>query len=331
MRCVEEGAEKSMLRLISIILVVSSLVSCSFFRRSGVRIVAPSLKESAMELQKQVNFTMFQEATPANLMMLEAILSIDPTNRNLLSALIQGYSAYAFAVHETFYMHDQYSNTNNHVHRDQALVYYTTALNYSRRYLLTFDIEWDDFKKNILNPTHAGKYLKANFSRNDLDALLFTAQALGSSINLQRDQILLISELTIVKSIFDWGCELEPNFQNGICPIFEASYLAGRPKMLGGDPEQGKNIFLKAIEQDPKNLMIIVSYLQLSVIPSSDEDEFKRVELLIAPIKKEFDAALSYSEQLKGGVNTVRASLNLFQAIALKRFEIMKNHQKVLF
>jgi hypothetical protein len=320
-----------MLRPILIISLLMSMMSCSFFRRSGVKIMGPALKDSAVELQKQTNFKMFQEATPSNLMMLEAILSIDPNNRDLLSALIQGYSAYAFAVHETYYLHDQYSNSNNYAHRDQALIYYTTALNYSRRYLQTYDIDWDVFKKSVMNPTQAGKYLKSNFDRDDLVALLFTAQALGSSINLQRDQILLVSELTVVKSLFDWGCAIEPNFQNGICPIFEASYLAGRPKMLGGDPEQGKQIFLKAMQQDPKNLMIAVSYLQLSVIPASDEDEFKRVEQLIAPVKKEFDAALSYSEQLKGNVNTVRAELNLFQAIALKRFEIMKNNQKILF
>jgi len=296
-----------------------------------VKIIAPALKDSAVELQKQPNFKMFQEATPANLMMMEAILSIDPNNRDLLSSLIQGYAAYGFAVYETFYMQDQYSNSNNHAHRDQAMIYYTTALNYARRYLKTYDIDWDNFKKNVMNPTQAGKYLKAKFDRDDLDALLFTAQALGSSINLQRDQILLVSELTVVKSLFDWGCSIEPNFQNGVCPIFEASYLAGRPKMLGGDPEQGKQIFLKAMQQDPKNLMIAVSYLQLSVIPASDEDEFNRVEALILPVKKEFEAALSYSEQLKGNVNTVRADLNLFQAIALKRFEIMKANQKSLF
>jgi hypothetical protein len=264
-------------------------------------------------------------------MMLEAVLSIDPTNKDLISALIQGYAAYAFAIHETYLLQDQYADSKHTYHREQALIYYTSALAYSKRYLLIDDIDWNDFKKNLMNPTAAQKYFKDNFGKDDLIALMFTAQALGSSINLQRDQILLVSELTIVKSIFDWGCNIDPSFQNGMCQIFQASYLAGRPKMLGGDPQLGKNLFQQAIEKDPKNLMIMVSYLQYSVIPASDEDEFKRIEDLIAPVKIEFESSLSYSEQLKGNVNTVRADLNLFQAIALKRYEIMKKNQKNLF
>ena len=55
----------------------------------------------------------------------------------------------------------------------------------------------------------------------------------------------LVSNLPIVKGLFDWVCSKSPNINFGACDIFYGAYQAQRPLMLGGNPEKGKEIFLK--------------------------------------------------------------------------------------
>src|SRR5690606_29325702 len=121
-------------------------------------------------------------------------------------------------------------------------------------------------------PALLSKKLPSN--KRAYEATAFFAQALGGLINMKKDDMVLVAQLPVAKGMFDWVCVEEPNINHGACDLFYGAYEAGRPKMLGGNPEKGKKIFLKAIELNPNNWLARVTYLQYYVIPMFDEDEW---------------------------------------------------------
>ena len=162
--------------------------------------------------------------------------------------------------------------------------------------------------------------------------MLFTAQSLGSLVNLQKDNISLISQLPIAKGMFDWVCLKEPSINYGTCDIFYAAYEAGRPTMLGGNPQKGKEIFLKAIAKHPHNWLIRTSYMQFYLIPQNDEEGFKEQMLALKVFHEEFNKFYIYDNQEKLELPWMREEgLRFYQTLSLKRYELINRFQKQFF
>jgi hypothetical protein len=89
--------------------------------------------------------------------------------------------------------------------------------------------------------------------------------------------------------------------------------------MLGGNPELARELFQKFIQKSPAHLLARVSYLQFSVIPRLDEDEFVKVG-------RELDAAIALAKAEPGNED-----LNLLNAIGQERWLLLKKYQKKIF
>ena len=128
--------------------------------------------------------------------------------------------------------------------RFQALLNYSRALGFSQRYFKTRGFEMSEVISRMNEDNGIKKLLEKKLSHNkrDLETVLFTAQSLGALINLQKDNMGLISQLSAVKAMFDWVCGINPTINFGTCDIFYGAYEAGRPVMLGGNPKKGKDI-----------------------------------------------------------------------------------------
>ena len=181
--------------------------------------------------------------------MMEGLFSLHPSNQDLLASLTKGYAAYAFGIDETLYLEEKLAEKKSLQHKDQAIHNYSKSLSYGMRFFNEHDL---DFKKLSIAAKDGSlaklldTKIDSHLSRN-LDAVLFTAFSWAGLINLQKNDPLLIAQLYIPKSIFDWGCNKSPTFLDGFCPMFMGSYELSRPKMLGGRPENGKKVFLEAI------------------------------------------------------------------------------------
>ena len=294
------------------------------------------LYNASNEVEAEANYEVFKSGVPGNLLLMEGLLFESPENLDILATLTKGYAGYAFAVNETDMDNEEWAEAKTEIGKSQALFNYTRSLNFGLRYLRVHKIEFNKLISLINEPQGIPHFLDQRLSSDskDLELVLFTAQSLAALINLQKDNISLVAQLPVAKSMFDWVCMKEPKIMYGTCDIFYGAYEAGRPKMLGGNPEKGKQIFLHAIESHPHNWLIRTSYMQYYLIPQNDKDGFDIQLEFLRKRSEEFQSFHIYSAAPAGNkdVNWNEEShLRFYQALALKRYELINKYQKQFF
>tara|TARA_R110002072_G_scaffold534_6_gene3910 strand:+ start:87526 stop:88404 length:879 start_codon:yes stop_codon:yes gene_type:complete len=289
--------------------------------------------DATQGLEKEGDWENFKNNVPGNLALVDGLISIRPEDESLLVTGIKGYAGYSFGVHETLYLNDLYAEKENSKHRERALNFYSKAISYGMKFLSVNDIEFDQLRKAVRETNGVKNILESELGSSDLEleGVLFTAQALGSYINLQRTNMALVAQLPIVKSMFDWVCEQKPDIAHGTCQIFYASYEAGRPSMLGGNPEKGKEIFESYIRDNPNNWLARVAYIQYYIIPMSDEDLYAKQKIALNKFTKLLKEEVRWTPDPKNRENFSNERLKLYQSIAVKRFKFIKKYENDLF
>lgn len=308
-------------------LFLLGLMGCSSFQKMAIRSASPMFVEGSNKLTLERNWDFFQQSAPGNLVFTEMIYLQDKENLQLLSTLIKGYAGYAYAVPETLAFGDELAGVEGSIHVQNAISLYTKALDYGLFYLNSKGVQ----RKDLLGDEDAlKKLIKDKLSKKDYTAVLFTAQAWGSLINLQKDNVALVSHVPKVKLLFDWVCGKDPDIENGVCDIFNAQYEAARPRMLGGNPEKGKQLFEDAIKKRPRHLLIRLGLIQYSILPAFDQPAYDSEAKLLT---EEFAKWENINRDTLEDSSEYKAveHLNLFNAIAKKRFEIIEKNKKRIF
>jgi hypothetical protein len=293
------------------------------------------LYSASNEVEAASNYELFRNGVPANLMLMEGLLSEAPENEEILATLTKGYAGYAFAVNESDMLNEEWGELKSENGKSQALMNYTRSMNYGLRYLKLHKIELADLVAKMNEPQGIAHLLDKRLSsdKQDLNLVIFTAQSLAALINLQKDNISLVAQLPIARAMFDWVCMKEPQINYGMCDVFYGAYEAGRPKMLGGNPEKGKEIFLRAIENHPHNWLIRTSYMQFYLIPQNDKEGFAQQLEFMKNREEEFNSFYTYkADQNPKEITWDReARLRFYQTLSLKRYELMNKYQKQFF
>lgn len=319
---------KSLVKL----LLVLSLVSCAGIRKMALRQTAKMMGDAAKEAETEPSWEWFASSLPGAIKNIEALWYLDQKNTDLLNALVKGYGGYAFAVGETLFLDDTYKDIEDSKAKEMAIYHYSKATQYGWKYLEVEGISKQDLNSLIREPKQFQEKLDKHLGKSDVEAVFFLGQSLGGLLNLQKDNIALLGQLPMVKGLMDWACGKEPSLQYGSCDIFYGVYEAGRPQMLGGDPKKGEDILLSAVEKQPHNLLNKVLYLQFIAIPQANEDKFEKLSAQLEEDFEEFSKQLNWGKTL-GEKSKFEAfsHLNLFNATAKKRFEIMIANKKELF
>ena len=182
-----------------ILLVATS--GCSSIRRMAIGTTTPVLLEATDELQREADWNALAEGMPGNIMMMEGLLGIKPKDSDLLVAAIKAHAGAGFGVYETLYLDDKYSEKSNSVNKQRTLVSYSKSIAHGLTYLEDHGVTLDDLTKGIAQEGGVKKVLDSELSHNEKNhqALFYIAQAWGGFINLQRENMSLISQLPIVK------------------------------------------------------------------------------------------------------------------------------------
>lgn len=310
----------------SILLVLFSLVGCSL-QKMAMRSATPVFQKSTHNMMTEGNWEFFKASSPGNIKMMELMWQQDPENLELLSMVIKSYAGYAFGIHETLAFRDDLEGKEDSPSKKEAIAFYTRAFDYGLFYLSKKGISSSDLLSN--DEEKLTKKLK-DLDEDDAYAALYTGQVWASLINLQKDNMALISQVPKVKLIFDRVCTLKPDIDHNVCDIFYAQYEAARPKMLGGNPEKGEQLFIAAIEKNPKNLLIRMNYIQFVVIPLMDGEKYEKIA---ASMKEEIAKWESLNRDSLENTSPYRdvPELNLYNAIAKKRFEFVEKNKKKIF
>lgn len=305
-------------------------------RNTGLGVFGDILSHAAPEIEKERSWEFFKESVGSQVMLISTLGALKKEDKRFLFSTVQGHAAYAFTVWDTLYIEDYIHLNEQSQNKERAIYHYSRAIEAGEWYLAVHDLSLEQLIKSK-NPR---KLLDENLDDDDVDkkTVLFLGQSLGGLINLQKDQSNLLTALPAVKAMFDWVCEKDPDMYNGPCPIFYGAYEAARPRMLGGNPEKGKEIFLEAIQKYPDNLLIRIAYLQYYVIPKGDEVAYEEQMAVIAEKKRLIHRDKYWrpfslpAGTIEGGAEQkINPRLNLFNATALKRYEILNKNRSEIF
>lgn len=315
--------------------VLFALSSCSM-NRIAVSGSSNLLYSASNEAQSEPSFEQFKYGVPGNLMLMEGLLAESPENKDILVTLTKGYAGYAFVINETDMVDEEWSESKAETGKSQALLNYTRALNFGLRYLRQNNIDFSDLITAMNEQNGIFRLLDKGLSsdkKKDLELVLFSAQSLAALINLQKDNMSMVAQLPAAKGMFDWVCSKDPQINYGTCDIFYGAFEAGRPKMLGGNPAKGKEIFLRAIQTHPHNWLIRASYMQYYLIPQNDKEGFDQQMEFMKNKQAEFNAFHVYSNDPNAPENewSKESRLRIYQSLALKRTELMNKYQKQFF
>ena len=289
------------------------------------------LTSASPELQRERNWHQFKRATPASLQLAEVLLANDPDNTDLHALLVKGFASYAYVVHDTEYLRDRLQDRDQSQHRDEAIEALSKALRYGFAYLKMAGLSYPELQK----ASKAGR-LKQSLdglldadNQLDLEATFFTGTAWLLLANYQKDNMIIVSQISQAFELIEWVCGKDPDFQNGLCPTMQAVFHLARPAMMGGKPDLAKQLFVEASKKYPKNYLIPVTYLEWYVIPRVDEDTYKSMKSQIltglqAWTKQSFIPGESDPNE-KGQLT------DLFNAMARQRMAIMIEAEEELF
>ena len=302
------------------------LGGCSL-QKMALRSSTPIFEKSSLGMMKEGNWDFFRQSMPSNLKFMELIWHQNQENIRLLAVLIKGYAGYAYAVPETLAYGDELAGVEKSDWKNEAIYFYTRALDYGVHYLEQRGISKSEL---LSNDEKIFSRKMHDLDVDDLMALLYTAQSWGSLINLQKDNIALVSQIPKVKLIFDHVCKLNPDIDHNVCDIFYAQYESSRPKMLGGNPENGEKLYLEAIKKYPAHLLIRMNYIQYLLVPSF---ELEKYEEQAAILKEEFSKWNNLNRDTLENLSPYKdvQQLNLYNSIAKKRFDLIEKYKSKIF
>jgi len=322
-------------KYILLLAVLALLGGCGLVQKVAVGTTADILFDGTKEIETESNWELFKQGVPGNLKMMEGMLYLEPKNKKLLAGLTKGYAGYAFAVNETEYLQDLYTGkSDSSPHKIQLISNYSKALEFGLRFLEQRDVRFDDFKREMNNNNGIYNLLDKELSDSllDLEGTLFTAQSLGSLIFLQQDSMTMVALLPIVKSMFDWVCSKKPDINYGACDIFYGAYEAGRPKMLGGNPQKGKQIFLDLIKKYKHNWLLRIAYIRFSIIPRGEQEEFQEQMKFFAKVHPMYIKHLGWKPLKTDPPDEFKdKGLLLYQTLGIKQYEILKKLENEIF
>lgn len=310
-----------MFRSLGLFLALTLICGCSTIQRWSLRIAAPVLNEGTNDFSSESDWDFFRESAPANLKRIELLSYQDHKNLLLKKSLIKGYVGIAYGVHETLAMEEFLSGSDSDYHEQQAILLYTRALDYGVDYLSQKGISKDDIL--LKDEQHLKDLLERRIRPEDYLAVLYFAQSWASLINLQKKNLSLVSQRPKTKILFDWVCDKQPQIESGICDIFFAYH---------GPAQKSEEIYHQMIQKFPRHLLIRLMIIQDLYLPEKNMIKFEKEESLLT---LEF---LKWNDSLRSRPNLVNESdyrgsepLNLFNAIAKKRFEIIQKYKTKVF
>ena len=265
------------------------LISCSTFKKAAITPVGGIIYDASFDQMSENDWEFFEGSLLSNIKLVESLLSQTPENKALKVTLIKALAAKAFAIDETYYLEDKINEVENSIHKKRALVSYTKALKLAASYFVDRGLEENFLSIYRAKPDTLTEALNDKLSDKmvDVEAVFYSAQSLVGVANLSRDNMRIIAYLPVAKAMFDWACKREPDLNEGACDIFYAGYMASRPRMLGGNPEKGRELFEKAIEKRPENYFVRESLVELYQIPLSDDVGFRVQKLAFNKLRNQ--------------------------------------------
>ncbi len=240
---------------------------------------AKVLVRAQPSLKMESDYEMAARAIPGALKTIEGFWVVDPSNTKLRNILTEGYCQYG-----TGFVEDEFEQATNRkdfeaqeYHAARATKMFMRCMNYA---LMGLGKKWQDnlFTADVDTVTKMVK----GVGKGQRTSLMWTAVALGSAINMNKDRVEMISHLDTVGMLLRRVIELD---DAGARPSDKALaamphlalglMLSARSEALGGDLAGAKASFERAMEiSEHKFLLAYVYFARKYAVMKQDRKLF---------------------------------------------------------
>ncbi len=236
----------------SLLIVVVLLLGCSL-RKIAVRQAVAVMQESRDIFEGESDLGLAESALASNLKLLEVMLRQDPDNRALQQFLAEGYAGFTLAFVEDkaeeydALGHDDLAQTE----RERAKKLYYRSCAFSAPALK----EVLAGNPQTMSEEQLTQALK-KITKEQIAPLFWYAFAWGSAVNLDRDNLDSLAQLSKIEKMMQRVKELDDSYYYGGAWLFEGVYYGARGVTLGGDLEKSKAAFEKAAAISQRKLLM---------------------------------------------------------------------------
>jgi hypothetical protein len=220
------------------------LTGCSM-RQVAVNEMAGLMNDGMAALENDDDLEMLEQAFPANIKLIEALLASAPDHPELLVLLSRLYGSYGFAFLETRleidffgapetiprYLRD--ADIDPAEVRRKASRYYARGEAYAMRALTLRHPNAAEAMKTVDGRDAFFNSMQAE----DVPALFWWGFNLGARVNQNRSSVAMLAKAHLAERAMKRVVALAPDYQNGGAHMFLLVYYGARPPMMGGDLE----------------------------------------------------------------------------------------------
>ena len=259
----------------TLLFLVIFLSGCSL-NKVIVRSATGFMEDGISVLYREDDLGIAEHYLANNLKMIEILLVKDPNNTRLNIIASQGFGAYAMS-----FVEDTDPNRASKLYL-RGVKYGLKALPKKKKF-------------SINTPPKELENILKKYNTDDIAALFWTGYNWGLYIMQNLDQTANLVNLAKTEMIMKRCLELGQSYYYYSVDLFFGAYYAGRPKILGGNPEKGKGFFLHNIEQNKDKIILgKLFYARYYAIQTFNEELFDNLieEILTFDIEKNPDYKL---------------------------------------
>ena len=238
-----------------LLLVINLQYGCSMMDTMVIRASLPMIEGGVVAMQKEPDLEIAKAAIPVNLEMVEGMLVKDPRNDVLHQYAAQGFYGYAFGFVED-------SN------QDRAANLYYRGYLHGMAALAEFGL--DEAQRN--STLEVLQSAVNELGDDAIGALFWTASNLAKWIDMNRDNVQSLSQLSRAVMFMQRVMELDENFFMAGPHLFMGVYYGSRSPMMGGNHALSEKHFDYARSYN-KNKLLLVDVLQAQYLDRQRMDQ----------------------------------------------------------
>lgn len=266
---------------------VLGLAACDL-GKTTVGTTAKVLVRAQPAMKQEADYELAAQALPGSLKTIEGFWYVDKSNTSLLAILAEGYCQYG-----TGFVEDEWEVASLERRLDdadtlsaRASKMFVRCTNYALRLL------GGRWQEGIFADFETVRALLADTGASRRDALMWAAIGLASTINQNKDNIALVSQLPTAKMMLERVVELDDRHgakdlaKRALPHLALGMVYTAQAAALGGEPKRGEGHFRRALElTDGKFLLAKVYYARRYAVMVQDRELYRKllVEVLQTP------------------------------------------------
>ena len=252
---------KALQRFLLFILLTPLLGACSMGQM--VARTSVTIMDGAIDaMNRETDLTLAEAAFPANIKLIEGLITEDPENPALLANAAQGLYGYAFGFTE---LKD----------KQRANALYQRGTDYGMRALQSLGVDINLQTASI----DAIDQAISRLGKNAVPALFWTASCWAKQVDLNRTDPARIAELASTEQLMQRVLQLEPGYFSGSVYGYYGVYYGSRAPMFGGNFELSDKNF-SAAKAVTEGRLLIFDVLQAEYLERQRLDKSQFHNLL---------------------------------------------------